>query len=68
MFYTKITTVQCYEIKIPLDEGIFTDCYECDKEIAVDEELLLGVLKDGDLATTKILCRDCSIKRVLSRE
>ena len=63
MFYTKVATeIPGYKVKVPLEEGIFTECYKCNTEIEVNEEKLEGILEYGDLATTKILCNDCSIK------
>ena len=63
MIYTKITTCQGYAIEIPLDEGIFSNCNQCCKEMKLDGEDMFHILEEGDLATTKILCGDCTANK-----
>ncbi|WP_313568786.1 hypothetical protein [Acetoanaerobium noterae] len=64
MIYTKITTCQGYVIEIPLDEGIFTRCNDCDTEFELYGDLMKHVLDEGDLAVTKIRCKFCTAKNI----
>ncbi len=55
MFYTKLLGT-----KVPLDEGIFTECYVCDKEISVTGEVMKKVLTQGNIAISRIVCKECA--------
>lgn len=58
MFYIK-TIVEGEIIEIPIyDDEIFTRCYNCGSEMQADTEMLLNVLTDGDLSSTRVACCD----------
>lgn len=63
MFYLK-TEIEGKIQNIDIyDDEIFTTCIECGKEIQVDTETIISILKDGgDFASTSISC-GCSTER-----
>lgn len=61
MFYIKtVHEGKQIEVEIYGDE-IYTRCFNCGKEIQVDDELMREVLKDGDLSSTSLAC--CKTKK-----
>ena len=66
MLYAKTNLSNNTEIKIDLyDDEIYAQCTKCGKEIQVDNETLIQILKDGDLAGTSLMCNECSAKEVV---
>lgn len=64
MFYVK-TTIDGKPAEIEIyGEEIHTRCFNCGKEMQVDEEMLLEVLKDGDLSSTSISCCNNEFPRI----
>ncbi|CAM4101254.1 hypothetical protein L1N85_10910 [Paenibacillus alkaliterrae] len=61
MFYIK-TEHGGKQIKVEIfGDEIYTICFNCGKEIQVDDETLREVMKDGDLSSTSLSC--CSNKK-----
>lgn len=61
MFYLKTNINDVIEIRVPIySDEIYTQCGECGKEIEVDTELLIGVLQDGCLSSSSIICEECT--------
>ena len=61
MFYIKKQVSDDIGIKIDIyDDEIFTQCPKCGKEIQVDNETLVNILKDADLSSTSLYCGKCS--------
>lgn len=59
MFYVKTQISEDAEIKIEINDNVFTTCPECGKEFKID---LQSLLEDGesDLYSTSVLCKDCA--------
>ncbi len=61
MFYTKVKISDGVEIKVQFYENsLFTQCTSCNKELVVDNELLLSVLNEGCFHSTKVICSTCT--------
>lgn len=61
MFYIK-TEHEGKRIKVDIyGDEIYTACFNCGKEMQVDDEMLREVMKDGDLSSTSISC--CNNKK-----
>ncbi len=61
MFYIKTHISDNVEIKVDIcDDEIFTQCYECGKEVQVEREMLKKILEDGDLVNSSLYCKECS--------
>jgi uncharacterized Zn finger protein len=65
MLYVKAQISEEVEIRVPLyGDQIYSPCPDCGKETEVDEEVLLEILKDGDLAGTAVYCESCSVNHM----
>lgn len=61
MFYIKKKITDDIEIKIDIYENeIFTTCGDCGKEMQIESEHLADIIKDQALASTYVLCEECS--------
>ena len=66
MFYVKEKTDTAEFIAEITDENVFCTCPDCGKEVNVDlAEVFAG--GDGDLYSTAVFCKKCSVKRMKRR-
>lgn len=64
MFYIKKKINDDIEVNIDIyEDEIFTTCEVCNKEMQIEPEHLADIIKDQALASTYVLCEDCSKKR-----
>ncbi|ARK32175.1 hypothetical protein BkAM31D_21280 [Halalkalibacter krulwichiae] len=64
MFYIKAQLTDDIQINVDIyEDQIFTKCPDCEVEIQADNDLLISVLKDGDLSSTSIICEQCTRTR-----
>jgi len=62
MIYHKYETERGYVTNEIYDDEFVTYCGDCSKEIKLEKDVLIQVLKDGDLSATVIYCHDCSLR------
>lgn len=61
MLYLKTHITDEIEIKVPIyDDEIFSYCLDCSKEMQIETEELVQILRDGSLCGTSIRCADCT--------
>lgn len=61
MFYVKTKISNNVEIKVDLyEDEFYTQCPKCGKEIQIEAEELANIIKDQELASTSVYCKQCS--------